>query len=94
MQASRYRAFKIAIDGQSKGAVRRGETQVFEVAAGTHAVQARIDWCCSRVVRLTLGPGERANLLCRNPRLVRVFALYWTTLGYRRYPVLQLGDAS
>jgi hypothetical protein len=91
---SRWRAFTIEIDEQSKGAVRRGETQLFEVPPGSHLVRARIDWCCSRVVRLTLEPGERADLLCRNPRLAALFSLYWITLGRRRYPVLQPNDAS
>jgi hypothetical protein len=85
--SSRFRAYKVAIDGEVLGELRRGEEQVFEVRPGHHEVQLRIDWTRSQPVEVDLVAGSEATLTCggRNPLL----ALYWITAGRNRYPVLE-----
>ena len=40
----RFRAYKVFIDDQEAGRLRRGEAAEFEIGPGRHVVQARIDW--------------------------------------------------
>jgi hypothetical protein len=92
--ACRLRDFKIAIDGQHRGGVGRGRAEIFEVSAGTHQVRAGIDWCRSRKVGLTVGPGDHAVLVCRNPPFAAPLWMFWATLGCRRYPLLALDGST
>jgi len=42
---NRRRKIRIHIDGDFTGSVSNGETKEFQLVAGYHQVQARIDWC-------------------------------------------------
>jgi hypothetical protein len=59
------RAYKVLVDGQVAGEVRRGQQIRIEVPAGQHEVQMAIDWTTSPSGPLNLAPGEQAVLVCR-----------------------------
>jgi hypothetical protein len=40
----RWRAYKVFIDGEEVGRLRRGETAQFDVGPGEHMVQVGVDW--------------------------------------------------
>lgn len=79
-----YRRYKVLIDGEQIGAIRRGERQTFEVAPGTHQVMLKIDWGRSNPVDVHVEEGETAELFCQ-PNPGPFTTLYFITFGYRRY---------
>ncbi len=87
--ADRARAYHVLIDGHDEGNIRRGELKTFEVSEGQHEVFLKIDWVRSKSIVLDLDQGEKATLSCgaRSP----ILALYWATLGRKRYPRLEHG---
>jgi hypothetical protein len=58
------RTYKVFIDDQAVGAIRRKETKTFEVPPGKHQIHLEIDWCSSRRVSVELPPGEEVKLTC------------------------------
>jgi hypothetical protein len=58
------RTYKVFIDDQVVGAIRRKETKTFEVSPGRHRIHLEIDWCSSRRVSVELPPGEEVKLTC------------------------------
>lgn len=85
--ADRFRAYHVLIDGQDVGEIRLGESTAFEVSEGRHEVFLKIDWVRTKSIVLNLDQGEKAKLSCgaRTP----ILALYWATLGRKRYPRLE-----
>ncbi len=92
------RAYKIVIDGMIAGKVSKNGTLRLKVPAGEHEVIARVDWCGSPPVQLSLKPGEVAELGVVNGyglwkiALGAMFILpgiYMFTVGANRY--LKLG---
>lgn len=57
-----FRAYKVEVDGVVRGKVRRGESLTCEVFAGTHVVQATIDWGGSPEVTVEPASGETIEL--------------------------------
>jgi hypothetical protein len=58
------RSYKVVIDGDTVGDIRRGETKTFDVPAGRHEVHLEIDWAKSRDLELNLSAGDVASLTC------------------------------
>jgi hypothetical protein len=58
------RAYRVHIDGQAVGAVRRGRAQDFQVVPGEHGVHLTVDWCGSPTYSVRLGEGEVAEFVC------------------------------
>lgn len=56
------RVFEVLVDGVLVGSIRNGETKEFPVAAGRHAVMAKIDWCTSSVVLVDVHEDETVDL--------------------------------
>ena len=48
--ADMLRTYKIVIDGNEVGTIRRGKEVTFEVAPGQHRMWLRIDWCESNAL--------------------------------------------
>ncbi|MFC7547218.1 hypothetical protein [Plantactinospora sp. GCM10030261] len=68
------RPYKLLIDGQVKGTIRRDQARSFVVAPGRHVAQARIDWTGSRPVEFEVGPGGTVELVVTpNGELVNQF---------------------
>ena len=58
------RSYKVIVDGETAGKVRRGKSVSVDVAPGPHEVWMKIDWTKSASVALDLQPGEEATLIC------------------------------
>ena len=58
------RAFKVVVDGETAGKVRRGKSVRVNVAPGSHEVWMKMDWTKSPPLQLELHPGEEATLVC------------------------------
>jgi hypothetical protein len=59
------RTYKVVIDGNTIGDIRRGETKTFDVPPGRHEIHLEIDWAKSRNLELNLSSGDVASLTCR-----------------------------
>jgi hypothetical protein len=59
---NRMRDYKIFVDGQQVGTISNGQTKEFTILAGRHRVAARIDWCSSPDVSITVQDNETKNL--------------------------------
>lgn len=62
------RAYAIVIDGQERGRVQAAKTEVVSVAAGTHVVRMKIDWCHSPDLEVVVPDGGDVHLSCRSHR--------------------------
>jgi hypothetical protein len=79
----RGRHYEVVIDGACVGRLRSGEAAAFEVTPGKRQVFIKIDWVRSRTIEVRLSPGQRVELRCATPTLVR---LPWAlTLGRGKY---------
>jgi hypothetical protein len=58
------RAYKVIVDGETAGKVRRGKNVSVDVAPGPHEVWMKVDWTKSGSIELDLQPGEEATLIC------------------------------
>lgn len=93
------RDYQVFVDRKKVGSIKSGETRNFEVSAGNHELQLKIDWGSSERMRVALAGDERATFVCA-PRvkqnedsIVMGFILaYWMVFGFRRYIDLQPGD--
>ena len=56
------RAYKVVVDGETAGKVRRGKRVRVDVAPGQHEVWMKIDWTKSAPIELELQPWR-----CRQP---------------------------
>ena len=46
------------------GRLKNGQQAVYDLPAGTHRLQVKLDWNTSTEVAVTLAPGERAVFAC------------------------------
>jgi hypothetical protein len=80
----RMRAYKVLIDGEERGDVKRGETFSLEVEPGSHGVGIKIDWARSPVVEVECAAGQTVRLVC-NPKSNPISALYHAFLSRSTY---------
>ncbi len=52
------RKYGLYIDDQKAGTISNNDTESYDLAPGTHTIYAKIDWCYSQVLTLTLQEGE------------------------------------
>jgi hypothetical protein len=98
-RVDRGREYRVDIDSQKVGSIKIGETKVFALPSGRHELRLKQDWAASEKLQIELGDNERAQFVCA-PRIkqneetmmVGLRAIYWTTLGCRRYIDLRPGD--
>lgn len=83
----RYRSYEAIVNGQKRAEIWRGEKKRIEVDPGPVQVYMKIDSGKSRVVELTLQPGDEAKLRCR-PRSAFT-ALWGITFGRNNYVRLE-----
>ncbi|MES2774042.1 MAG: hypothetical protein V4722_07645 [Bacteroidota bacterium] len=50
---NRTRLFRVLIDGKEVGRIANGKAETFELEAGNHTIECRIDWCSSRAYEVT-----------------------------------------
>jgi hypothetical protein len=84
------RTYKVVIDGNTVGDIRRGETKTFDVPPGRHEIHLEIDWAKSRNLELNLSSGDVASLECS----ARPPNAGWTALASKNYIKLEIVDGS
>jgi hypothetical protein len=84
------RTYKVLIDRNAVGDVRRGETETFEVAPGGHEIHLEIDRAKTRNLELELSSGDVASLTCS----ARPPNSGWTALASKNYIKLEIVDGS
>ena len=62
----RFRRYRILVDGAEVGRLRQGERLAVEVAPGPHEVEARIDWCGSRVLEFECADEAPVEVVVRS----------------------------
>lgn len=63
-RVNRLRAISIYVDGLKVGTVLNGGSLLTEVTPGQHELFAKIDWQRTDDVQVSLGPGDRIELVC------------------------------
>jgi hypothetical protein len=93
------RDYQVVVDRKKVGSIKSGEAKKFEVSAGQHELQLKIDWGSSERLRIALAENERATFVCaprvkqNDDSIVMGFVLaYWMLFGFRRYIDLQPGE--
>jgi len=86
--SDRMRGYRVLVDDEAVGVLLPGRTIEVPVEPGEHVVQLRIDWTRSRAVPVRAEPNDVVRLEGR-PRPAWA-ALFWITLGARRYPSLRV----
>jgi hypothetical protein len=84
------RTYKVVIDGNTVGDIRRGETKTFDVPPGRHEIHLEIDWAKSRNLELNLSSGDVASLTCSARPPNAGFAV----LASKDYVKLEIVDGS
>lgn len=59
---NRMRDYKIFIDGQQVGTIGNGETKDFPTKVGHHIVIAKIDWCSSPNISVSVNDNQTKTL--------------------------------
>ena len=59
---NRLRNYRIFLDGEKIGTIANGETKEFEITPGLHTIIAKIDWCTSPEISVTLSDSEKKEL--------------------------------
>jgi hypothetical protein len=59
-----FRAYKVLVDDDEVGTIKRGQRLELPVAAGRHVLRLTIDWCSSRPLQLELSAGESVEVTC------------------------------
>jgi hypothetical protein len=60
---NRLRDYQLFLDGTKIGAISDGQTKEFETTSGHHTVVAKIDWCSSPELPLTLNESDNKELI-------------------------------
>ncbi len=89
----RARAYKVLLDGAEAGSVKRGETVSVDAAPGAHTLQMKIDWATSEPVQVNVVGGQDLHFECW-PNAKPLTAIYWTTLGRKKYIALAPAGAA
>jgi hypothetical protein len=87
--ANRMRAIKIFVDNVLVGSIENNETKEFEIAAGSHEVQAKIDWCTSNKISFSVYQNDTKsftmNSFAKNNPLGIFATIYFVSFGYKKY---------
>jgi hypothetical protein len=62
--ANRFRPIDIYLDGLQVGSVKDGKTIQVSVPPGTREFVVKLAWCRSKPLRLRIGAGQEAELVC------------------------------
>jgi hypothetical protein len=82
--ADAVRAYRIDVDGEQKAEIRRGSTEDFFVAVGTHRIRLKIDWCGSPEIEFSVGAEETVEFDCGN-NTKGFFAIYYVLFAPNDY---------
>lgn len=91
------RQYKIFVDGEKIGTIVNGDTLEFDLPAGTHTMQAKIDWCSSPEFTFSVKNGETKTINVGGFHREEVVylhtskLLYYLTVGRKQYLYLEDG---
>ena len=60
---NRLRDYQLFIDGKKIGTIANGQTKEFETTSGQHNVVAKIDWCSSPEIPVTLSDADKKEFI-------------------------------
>ena len=90
--ADMLRRYRLYIDGRRVGTIKRSEELAFELPAGEHEIVARIDWCRSNFLSVTIREGATTEIevgaTARGARMLG--AWYYITFGRAEYLYLKM----
>jgi len=91
--ANRLRKIKLFLDGKHLDSISNGETMRFEIAAGNHLLQAKVDWCTSNVINFSVAADATKSFtmtsFAKNNSFGIFAAIYYITLGANKYLQLE-----
>ncbi len=87
---NRMREIGIYLDWQKLGTIANGETKEFDIPAGNHKLKAKIDWCGSRELILSVSDHETKNVTLSGFKQ-GYSPLYYMTIGRNDYLVIKEG---
>jgi hypothetical protein len=61
--ANSLRSIAIFADGQKVGQLKNGESRAFELSPGEHQIFAKIDWCKTPLLAVSVKAGETIDLI-------------------------------
>lgn len=64
---SRFRRFRVMLDGQQIDRIRNGQTLEYPITAGRHTLQVGIDWVESEPFVFECTAGETVEFECGHP---------------------------
>ncbi|HSW98337.1 MAG TPA: hypothetical protein VLF71_00710 [Candidatus Saccharimonadales bacterium] len=89
--ADRLRKYKVVLDGIVVGDISNGETKSFDIAAGKHSLQLKVDWAKSNLLECTYKPGEDLKFTVTSPlRGINVVkSVFYATIFSNKYLKLE-----
>ena len=63
--ASKFRKYKIIVDGDNMGTIKDGKTVEIPVQPGEHELYLKIDWCRSNKITFNIADEEQVQFRCR-----------------------------
>ena len=86
---NRLRAIKIMVDGKEISTIKNGETKSFELPAGNHQLQAKIDWCTSSKLQINITEGQTKKFymdsFAKHSSFGSLASIYYITFGAGKY---------
>ena len=81
------RDYRVLCDDLEVERISDGMSKEITITPGTHRLMVKIDWCTSNEVGFTIDADQVLSFSCgSNLRGLRVlFAMYYATLGRKRY---------
>jgi hypothetical protein len=89
--ADKARTYRIFVDGAPAGTIKSGDELTLDLTVGEHVIQARIDWCRSNALKLSVRSGTPIELEVGSNALKAggLSAIYYVTFGYSKYLYLR-----
>jgi hypothetical protein len=86
------RRYRIDVDGKSVVKIKRGEEMMLDVSVGEHRAVAKIDWCRSNFLDITIREDEPTEIeVSANHVARKVFGMiYYITFGRTEYLLLRI----
>jgi hypothetical protein len=85
----RFRAYRVVLDGETVGRVKRGESLSLTTNPGEHELYFAIDWCRSPRKTLELTEEGTVSVRCW-PKANPLTGIFFITLGRARYIAIEI----
>lgn len=89
--ANKIRSIQIYINGKVVGSLKDGETKYFELDVRVYEVYAKIDWCATRPIKVTIHKDQRTSfeLGCNVYGWKSLLAIFYYTFKTSEYLYLK-----